>query len=175
MDHLRIADRMEAVPAAVAALCAGLTDAEARARGPAGQWSILEVVCHLGDEEELDFGARLRSIIKDPAAPWPGTDPEAWAVRHRYAEQDLTERLRAFAKARAETVKWLRSLPGDLDWAAAYLHPNHGPIPRAELLVAWPAHDALHVRQIAKRLFEIAGREAAAAGLTTRYAGEWGA
>jgi hypothetical protein len=175
IDVARIVGRMEGVPGVVRGLCAGLTDADARAKGAAGQWSILEIVCHLCDEEELDFGARLRSLVRDPAAPWPGTDPEAWAVRHRYVEQDLEERLEAFARLRAGTVAWLRSLPRDLDWTEAYLHPNQGPIPRGELLVAWPAHDALHVRQIAKRLYELAERDGAAGGWTVRYAGAWGA
>jgi hypothetical protein len=174
MDTRSIIARLEHTPAAVAALCAGLSPEQARTRGPEGQWSVLEIVCHLCDEEELDFRARIECTLRDPAAPWPGIDPEGWPKRHDYASKDLAERVRAFGAMRAESVRWLRALREPL-WSSVYLHPNHGPIAAGTLLVSWAAHDALHVRQIAKRLYELATREGAAEGFTTRYAGDWGA
>jgi hypothetical protein len=38
-------------------------------------------------------------------------------------------------------------------------------------MVSWAAHDMLHLRQIAKRLFQIAQRDGD--GFSTDYAGEW--
>jgi hypothetical protein len=40
-----------------------------RWKPPDGAWSILEIVCHLADEEEIDFRARLESILTDSNAP----------------------------------------------------------------------------------------------------------
>lgn len=165
---------MRGVPIAIEAMVCGITDADARFKPPSGAWSILEVVCHLCDEESLDFRARIESTLRDPGAPWPLTDPEGWATERRYNEQDLAERLKTFARLRSETVAWLSSLTS-ADWTMAYHHPRHGPVAAGTLMVSWPAHDALHIRQIAKRLFEIAGCDAAPCGFETRYAGEWGA
>lgn len=57
------------------------------------------------------------------------------------------------------------------DWSAAYAHPQWGPIRAGDLLAAWAAHDALHLRQIAKRLYQLTA--AAAGDHPTIYAGEW--
>ncbi len=42
---------------------------DARWRPAGGAWSILEVVCHLGDEEEYDFRPRIESTLATPTRP----------------------------------------------------------------------------------------------------------
>ncbi|NUP91044.1 MAG: DinB family protein, partial [Candidatus Sumerlaeia bacterium] len=49
-------------------------------------------------------------------------------------------------------------------------HPKAGPLRAGDLLAAWAAHDALHLRQIAKRLLDLARRDAG--GFKTDYAGD---
>ncbi len=173
----RIMQRLASTPAAIGEMCSALTLDEATYKPPSGAWSILEVVCHLVDEETDDFRARLESTLRDPAAKWPLTDPEGWAIEREYQRQDLAARLQRFTDERARTIVWLRSLRSP-DWKTAYQHPRIGPVRAGELLVSWPAHDALHIRQIAKRLFELAARDGEAMDLArpfiTRYAGEWG-
>jgi len=174
----RILQRLDSAPAAIGAMCSSLAPDEATFKPPSGAWSILEIVCHLVDEETDDFRARLESTLRDPAAKWPLTDPEAWAIQHDYLSQNLATKLQQFADQRARTVAWLRSLNSP-DWQTAYIHPRIGPVRAGELLIAWPAHDALHIRQIAKRLFELAARDGQTMSpdnpFITRYAGEWGA
>lgn len=166
--------RMVCVPHAIGALVSGMSAADARFKPPSGAWSIVEIVNHLVDEEREDFRVRLRSTLETPAKPWPPNDPEAWARDRKYRDRDLGESLASFERERAESIAWLRSLR-EVDWTRAYIHPKAGPISAGDLLVSWAAHDALHVRQIAKRMFELAGRDGAAEGFSTRYAGEWGA
>ena len=173
----RIIRRMDATPRAVGTLASGLTTDEARSKPPSGAWSILEIVCHMVDEETADFRPRLELTLRDPGAPWPDLDPEAAAVKREYLSQDLPAKLQEFADERAKTIAWLRSLRSP-NWQAAHVHPRFGPIRAGDLLCAWPAHDALHIRQIAKRLYELAGREgetmSPATPFITRYAGDWG-
>lgn len=172
--------RLEHAPAVIAAMVAMVTPEDSRLKPPSGAWSILEIVCHLVDEETDDFRIRLELTQRDPAAPWPGIDPEGWATRREYQKQDLDAKVRAFAEERAKSVAWLRSLR-EPDWHVAHNHPRFGPIRAGDLLAAWSAHDALHIRQIAKRLYELAARDGEALGrasggqpFITRYAGEWG-
>lgn len=177
MDTGAIIRRLDSFPAALRAAVAGVTADEARwkpphPKYPAGAWSILEIVCHLGDEEVDDFRTRLSSTLRDPAAQWPAIDPEGWAVARRYNDRDLGESVVRFVAERKSSVDWLRSLSNP-DWTAAHQHPRFGPIRAGDLLVSWAAHDALHLRQIAKRFFELAGRDGPE--YVTRYAGEWGA
>ena len=59
----------------------------------------------------------------------------------------------------------------DPDWSRFKEHPRFGPMIAGDLLAAWCAHDALHLRQLARRLHQLAQRDAA--GGTIRYAGDW--
>lgn len=169
--------RLASFPVAVRASVAALTTEEARwkpphGKYPAGAWSVLEIVCHLADEETGDFRARVSSTLTDPSASWPPIDPEGWAVSRRYNEKDLAGAIAQFEADRRESIRWLRSLGESPDWSTAHNHPKFGPIRAGDLLAAWAAHDALHLRQIAKRLFQLAERDAPQ--YSTRYAGEWG-
>ncbi len=143
---------------------------DSRWKPPSGAWSILEIVCHLADEEEFDFGAKVRSTLADPSAPWTPIDPEGWAVQRKYNDGHLEDAVARFTKLRAESLAWLRSLDGP-NWNQAYQPPQFGPFPAGDLLAAWVAHDSLHLRQIAKRLYELTARDAGE--YSVRYAGEW--
>lgn len=148
----------------------GVDVADCRWKPPDGAWSILEIVSHLADEEEFDFRARGRSTLTDPSAAWPEINPEGWARDRGYNDGDLKTAVARFVSLRAESVAWLRSLKSP-DWSRTYHHPVHGPFRAGDLLGSWAAHDALHLRQIAKRLYQIAERNAG--DFSVRYAGEW--
>lgn len=162
--------RMDGFPSTVRAACAGLTRDDALFRADAKSWSILEIVCHLCDEEESDFPARLERTLNDPGAPWDPIDPQGWPSLRRYRDQDLAEQLDRFASLRKRRLAWLRSLARP-DWGTTHEHPKLGPMRAGDLMAAWCAHDALHLRQIAKRLHELAIRDAG--DFKTDYAGAW--
>jgi len=172
MNAATIIDRLDRFPGALRGAVACVTEAQARFRPPSGAWSILEVVNHLVDEERDDFRARLRQTLEQPQPAWPPIDPEGWARQRRYNERALAESVAVFVQERRTSVEWLRSLPSTTDWSRAYQHPRFGPIHAGDLLAAWAAHDALHLRQIAKRLYELAGCDGEP--FSARYAGEWG-
>src|SRR5262245_52934790 len=56
-------------------LVQGVPDGQARWKPEPSQWSILEVVCHLGDEEVDDFRKRIELTLLDPERTWPPIDP----------------------------------------------------------------------------------------------------
>jgi hypothetical protein len=165
---------MARTPASLRALLTNLPTADARWRPPSGAWSILEILCHLCDEEVDDFRTRVESTLRDPAAAWNPIDPEGAARERRYNEQDPGAALARFEAERAKSIAWLRSLRSP-DWTRAHTHAKIGfPLSAADLLASWAAHDALHIRQIAKRLYELAQRDGGP-GVSVKYAGEWGA
>ena len=171
MDADRLIALLESFPPVLGAAVSGISPAEARVRGPGDAWSIVEIVAHLADEEVEDFRERTRSTLEDPTRVWSPIDPVNDAITRSYIERDLERELYRFCAARAESVEWLRSLAAP-DWSGAYQHPEFGPIRAGDLLASWAAHDQLHLRQIAKRTFELAARSAE--GFRTVYAGEWG-
>jgi hypothetical protein len=172
MNPNAIIRRLELYPRALRAAVECVTSDDARFKPPSGAWSILEIVNHLADEEVEDFRTRTRSVLEDPLKPPPPIDPEGWARDRRYNERDLRESVDRFVREREASIAWLRSLKSP-DWNRAYQHPKFGPLAAGLFLASWAAHDALHLRQIAKRLYDLAARDGEP--YSVRYAGEWGA
>jgi hypothetical protein len=170
MNHAALIARLERFPAALSTAVAVVASDDAAWKPPSGAWSVLEIVRHLVDEERDDFRARLRSTLEDAGRAWPGIDPEGWARERRYNEGFVSAALAEFARERGASVAWLRSLASP-DWTATHVHPRAGAIRAGDLLASWAAHDALHLRQVAKRIYELAARDAP--GFSGGYAGEW--
>ena len=61
-------------------LVAGVSPAEARFKPTSETWSILEVVCHLYDEEREDFRPRLDIALHRPEEKWQKIDPAGWVT-----------------------------------------------------------------------------------------------
>lgn len=153
----------------ISQLAAGLTPAEARFKPKPESWSILEVICHLYDEEREDFRQRLDFMLHRPAETWPPTDPMGWVAARKYNERDLAEMVAKFEAERQKSLAWLKSLSNP-NWEAAYTAP-FGVIKAGDIMGSWVAHDQLHLRQLvelrrARALRLIAPYE-------VRYAGEW--
>jgi hypothetical protein len=160
VDANALLDRMARTPDALEALLGALPDADWRWKPTPADWSILEAVVHLLDEETLDFGARLEATLADPARPWPPYDPPARVVEARFNERDPLETLRDFREERGRTLVWLRGLPSPR-WDAAHVAPSGKSLRAGDLLAAWAAHDARHLQQVAKRLHGLAARDGA--------------
>lgn len=170
MDVNRLIESLARFRAVLPAVVRGISTDDARWRPADGAWTVTEVVCHLCDEEEFDFRARLSQLLADPALPWGPIDPVRWAVDRKYNEQDLTVGVNRFCAQRQQSVVWLRSLD-DVDWSLGHDLPQVGRLRAGDLLGSWAAHDQLHLRQIAKRLYQLAKRDSG--GYSTDYAGEW--
>ncbi len=151
------------------ALIMGVTQTEACIRPEPKSWSILEVVCHLLDEEREDFRQRLDIILHRPADKWPPIDPTGWVTARQYNERSLSETLDSFLAEREKSLSWLRSLKTP-DWEAEYTAP-FGTVEAGDMLAAWTAHDILHTRQLVEirysRILSLAEP------FDVRYAGDW--
>lgn len=170
MNAERLIDSLEHLAGVFPAAVAGLAEGDARWRGPGGAWSILEITTHLADEEVLDFRTRLELTLRDPEAAWPPIDPEARAIERRYNDGNLADVLDRFLAERRASVRWLRGLRAP-DWSLAHARPRAGAIRAGDILAAWAAHDALHLRQMARRRYQLIRRDAAP--WLTDYAGSW--
>jgi DinB superfamily len=121
-----------------------------RARPAAAEWSPIEIVCHLRDEEAEDFPARLRVVVTGGGSFAP-IDPERWAEERYYRDADPREALAALRTLRATSLRFLGTLATDR-LSASVEHPRLGTFSGADLVVAWVAHDRLHLRQLAGTL-----------------------
>ena len=161
-------ERLRRSADAIAPLVRSLPLEAARWKPSPERWSVLEVVCHLGDEEVDDFRHRIASTLRVPAAEWPPIEPSRWAVERRYNEQPLGPALARFLNERAASLQWLAA-QREAKWDNAYQHPQAGPLSARVLLANWMAHDLLHLRQLARLQYEAL----ATRGEKLDYAGPW--
>lgn len=119
----------------------------------ANRWSLLEIVCHLHDEEKEDFRARVRLALGDPSKGFVSIDPQGWVKERKYAEQDYDLMLFKFLKQRKISIEWLSSLKNPA-WENYTVHKSLGAMSAELFLSNWLAHDLLHFRQITKLKFD---------------------
>lgn len=168
-DHLGHARELARNGGVFHVLLSDLPEAVYRWKPAPKRWSLLEVVCHLCDEEREDFRARTRLALESPGALMPPIDPQGWVDSRRYAQQDYESRLQDFLDERRASVAWLESLQSP-DWGSACAHPRFGPMTAGMFLVNWIAHDYLHLRQILRIKHEYLAKHG---GEDLRYAGTW--
>lgn len=133
------------------------------------KWNLLEIVCHLVDEEVEDFRTRVRTTLIEPDTEPPGIDPEGWVTSRNYASRDYHEMLSLFLEERLDSVQWLRGLD-DVNWDNAFHHRIYGPMTAAMFFTNWLAHDYLHIRQILRLKYQYLLQTSEE---DLRYAGEW--
>src|SRR2546422_11217520 len=76
------------LPRILDGLLGGLDAATWRERPAPAEWSPVEIVCHLRDEEAEDFGARVRVVVEG-GDRFAAIDPERWAVERRYRDAEI--------------------------------------------------------------------------------------
>jgi DinB superfamily len=118
-----------------------------------GKWCLLEIVCHLYDEECEDFPKRLKSVLEDPEKPFSSIDPVGWVKERDYINQNFDKKLESFLTERDRSLVWLNKLTSP-KWDNAYQHPSIGPMSAKMILSNWLAHDYLHIRQIVKLKYD---------------------
>jgi len=137
-------------PDVLGALLGGLDRPTWTARPAANEWSPVEIVCHLRDEEVEDFGARVRVVLEGGARFAP-IEPERWAGERRYVDAEGPAVLAEFHRRRASSLAFLGGLAADRLTGAAE-RPSVGMLSGLDLVVAWVAHDRLHLAQLAATL-----------------------
>lgn len=116
------------------------------------KWCMLEVLCHLVDEEKEDFRTRVEYVLRDPNEHLPVIDPTQWPASRNYMGQDYAAKRTEFLDERAKSVTWLESLSNP-QWSNAYQHPKLGPLSAELFLANWLAHDYIHIRQLNRLAF----------------------
>jgi hypothetical protein len=164
IDNADIIRQLTVNAEAIRALIERIPPEQARWKPDAETWSMQEVMAHLYNEERIDFRKHLKEMLNDPPLPWQVFDPSLLVE-----VKDLREALDGFLRERADSLAWLKALEAP-NWDASLPAP-WGTISAGDVLVSWPAHDYLHIRQINELLF--AWNDHQAGQYSVRYAGEW--
>ena len=153
----------------IMALLAGMSEAEAKVKPAPDSWSVLEVICHLYDEEREDFREHLDFILHRQDQAWHPIAPQEWVTERKYNEQDLREMKEKFFGERSKSLDWLKGLEG-VNWNTSYTTPFRT-MTAGDMFASWVAHDNLHLRQLVE--LRRAHIERIAQPCNVEYAGEW--
>lgn len=141
-------DAMGATPDILAELLSGLL---AKPGGlppvPPGEWSPVEIVCHLRNTQERALD-RMRLMRDGKNAVIEGYDQTAWAVERNYKGDDVWKALEKFRSLRLMHVEELTKLPFE-DWQRGGEHSEYGHITILGQTLHSLSHDAVHLRQLA--------------------------
>jgi DinB superfamily len=115
-----------------------------------GEWSIIEVTCHLRDSEERSF-ARVRRMCEEDHPRLEAWDEAELARFSGYREQQLAEALAAFIENRTQHTTFLECMDVE-SWRRLGVHDEVGEISVQQLTAHMVAHDAVHLAQISRRI-----------------------
>jgi hypothetical protein len=138
------------LPGALDALLSDVDDALWRARPAANEWSPVEIVCHLRDEETEDFGARVRVVVEGGTVFAP-IDPQRWAIDRGYEKEDPRAALTALKQRRRDSLAFL-ALVDPAKLTRVVDQPRLGKMSGLDLVAAWVTHDRLHLTQLTATL-----------------------
>lgn len=153
----------------IRALLAGIGQEEAQFKSSPGRWSILEVICHLYDEEREDFREHLDFILHRQHEEWHPISPFAWVKLRKYNERNFKSMQQKFFAERGKSLAWLKKIRNS-DWNFNY-KSRWGSMRAGDMLSSWIAHDNLHVRQLVE--LRRARIEKIAKPYKIQYAGDW--
>ena len=169
MNHRSIVEQLSQNNDVLRAQLGGKLKEEYLFKPTPDKWCMLEVLCHLVDEEKEDFRTRVAYVLRDPNESLPTFDPTAWPVSRNYIAQDYETKIAEFMTERAKSIAWLESLTNPR-WTNAYQHPKRGPMSAEMFLANWLAHDYIHIRQLNRLAFEYLQSQA---GTDLLYAGNF--
>lgn len=149
-------DALATTPAILARLAAPLMPEKLCRKESAGEWSILEHICHLRDIEQEGYALRIERILNEMQPSLPDIDGSALAVERHYNEQNIDEALAAFSHAREANVHIIKNLTVEQMQRRGSLE-GIGLISLEELLAMMHKHDQEHLKELEalqKRLIE---------------------
>lgn len=149
--HRELIETIAVTPEILTGLLRGVDETQARtAKGGDENWSVIEVLCHLRDAEEIGLG-RMQAMRDQDHPLAAGWDQNALAVEKKYAEADLAPALAAFTETRAAYVAALKALTPE-QWERTGHNNEIGVITIVAQAIHRTYHDAIHCAQIARQL-----------------------
>src|SRR5579859_2496507 len=105
-ERRTLLDRYREGPATIELALAGITATELDAPQPEGEWTVREIVHHVGDSE-LISAIRLRRLLAEDEPTIQAYDEGEYARRLRYRERPIEASLAAASAARAASASLL--------------------------------------------------------------------
>jgi hypothetical protein len=127
----------------------GMSREQLLARPIAGQWSTLEVVCHLADFDPI-LADRMKRIIAEERPTLLGADEKRFAAALAYHHRDLEEELTILDLTRRQMGHILRTLSPDA-LKRVGVHTERGELTLERMITTATNHIPHHVSFIQQK------------------------
>ncbi len=131
-------------------LIKGVPASKLRKRPAAGEWSVSEIVAHLGDAE-IVIGFRMRLILGAPGIPIAAYDQDSWVTSGHYEKRDPRKSVEQFRVVREANIALLKSLTPE-QWKQYGMHSERGQETIEQMVRMTAGHDLNHLQQIERLL-----------------------
>jgi hypothetical protein len=138
--------KIGALPAALRAALAGLTDGQLDTPYREGGWTVRQVVHHLADSHMHAF-LRMKFILAETHPAIKPYDQNIWASMHDASVAPVAPSLVLLEGLHGRWTAMLERV-GEKDWARSALHPERGEVTLDSLLQTYAGHGEKHIRQI---------------------------
>lgn len=145
-----IVERLSAFPESLRDATGGVEVAEARRRPANGDWSLIELACHLRDYGEI-FNSRLLRALSEDNPRVASYDNEDLVQSREYVAQDLAQVVAAATRIRTNMLSTIARLTED-DWRRTVQHAIWGEPTVEWLLNRCAEHELEHLEDIGKVL-----------------------
>ena len=146
MDRTEITAYLRQAPDLIEEALHGLSDDELRRRPSPGEWSALEVYCHLRDSAQEE-GVRVRRLVEEDGPTLEPYDQEARAIERNYQGEDI-RRLRTALRAFWGGLAYQLESLTDEQWERAGTHPEVGPVTVRSRAEDEVEHAQAHLEQL---------------------------
>lgn len=133
---------LELAPKAFERLIAHIPEKRYDERTDPNRFSLREAIAHLADWEPI-FLQRIQAGVDDPGAAVQGMDETQRALDKNYESWDVKESLRIFTEARAQTIRYLKTLSAK-QWQSTVVHNEKGPMTAYDQATMLNGHDTYH-------------------------------
>ena len=138
---------LASTPAKIRRELAAMSPREIRTRHAPGKWSVVEILAHLEDIEQIGFRERIRDIVEQDRPTLLAIDQDGRARALRYDRKDPRRLLDSWARQSRANLRWLRKLrPAQLKRRG--VHDKVGELSAEEFVYEWAFHDLGHLKQI---------------------------
>jgi hypothetical protein len=143
MDQDALLDAYLSGPGMLRAAVAGMSRGQVISRPITGRWSMLEVVCHLGDTD-ANIAHRIKRVLSEERPVFDRVKPQLMLAALAYHDRDVDEELGVFDLTRRQIGRILRASPPET-WERAGIVGDRGDRTVNEMINGAVEHLAHHL------------------------------
>ena len=150
LDSNELLDELERASQQLIEQVNDLQPNEANRSSKSGEWSVKEVICHLGDADQI-YIQRVQKMLQEDEPILKAFKPETLAKENNYNDQEWSNSLRRFVIGRQQLITTFRNLrPGQ--WYKAGMHQELGRINMFDIVQTIVEHTQNHLDQARKNV-----------------------